>query len=179
MNTLKLKPYGDNTPNGEYYAAFITLDEERFPSGQKRKVFKFVILDETTKKPRVDENNNTMFAVAVCNSTECKSTKSKIVKVIRALLTGENYDPIKSLLEIPQPEELRFTKAYIRVKQRTSNKGKTVSNITHIKRPRDGQWECIESVFDKKKTKPNRSLSYKEIAEKGMTEDDIAKYFSS
>ena len=178
MNLIHVKHYGDNTPNGEYYAEFIALDLERFPLGQ-RQVFKFVILNEQTDMPCVDEYDDTMFAVAVCNASAGKSSKSKIVKITRALMSEEIYDPIKSLTEIPVPQELLYTKAHIRVKQKTSDRGKTVSNITHIKRPRDGVWECIEAVFDKKKTKPNRALSYKEIAEKEMTEDDIAKFFSS
>ena len=74
--TIQVKHYGDNTPDGEYYAVFIALDEEQFPVG-KRMVFKFAILDENTKEPCVDEHDNTMFAVAVCNSSQGKSSKSK------------------------------------------------------------------------------------------------------
>ena len=162
MTTFHLKHYGDNTPNGEYYAVFIALDLERFPLGG-RMVFKFAILDEATNNPCVDEYDNTMFAVAVCNSTQCKSSKSKIIKVTRALLSGEKYDPIKSLSEVPHPEELLFTKAHIRVKQKTSDRGKTVSNITHIQRPRDGQWECIEAVFDKKKAPISNELTMDDV----------------
>ena len=89
-----------------------------------------------------------------------KSSKSKIAKVTRALLSKENYDPIKSLSEIPHPEELFFTKTYIRVKQKTSDKGKTVSNVTHIQRPRDGVWESIESTFD---TSVKKELTMEEV----------------
>ena len=163
MTTIHVKHYGDNTPDGEYYAVFIALDEEQFPVG-RRMVFKFAILDEATKEPCVDEHDNTMFAVAVCNSSQGKSSKSKIVKVTRALLSGEMYDPIKSLSEVPSPEELLYTKAHVRVKQRTSESFKTVSNITHIRRPRDGKWECIESVFDKKKVSKPYKLTMDEVA---------------
>ena len=76
--TIQVKHYGDNTPDGEYYAIFIALDEEKFPSGE-RMVVKFAILDEATKEPRVDEHDNAMFAVAVCNRSHGKSSKSKII----------------------------------------------------------------------------------------------------
>ena len=147
MTKFILNHYGDNTPDGEYFAVLINLDSERFPLGQ-RMVFKFAILDLNTDEPQLDEQDNPMFTVAVCNNSKMKSSKSKIVKVTRALLSKENYDPIKSLTEIPHPEELFYTKTFIRVKQKTSEKGKTVSNVTHIHRPRDGVWECIESTFD-------------------------------
>ena len=52
----------------------------------------------------------------------------------------------------------------MRVKQRTSESFKTVSNITHIRRPRDGEWECIESVFDKKKVSKPYKLTIEEVA---------------
>lgn len=149
MRLFQLNHYGDNTPDGEYFAILINLDSERFPLGQRR-VFKFAILNENTNEPLLDDYDDPMFAVIVCNNSQMKSSKSKLVKVTRALLSKENYDPIKSLSEIPHPEELFYTKTHVRVKQKTSDSGKTVSNITHIKRPRDGQWEYIESVFNKK-----------------------------
>ena len=92
----------------------------------------------------------------------CKEplSKSKIVKVTRALLSKEKYDPIKSLSEIPHPEELFYTKTFIRVKQKTSEKGKTVSNVTHIQRPRDGVWESIESTFN---TSIKKEMTMEEI----------------
>ena len=159
MQNFILNHYGDNTPDGEYFAVLINLDSERFPLGQ-RMVFKFAILNEETKEPILDEQDNPMFAVAVCNNSKMKSSKSKIVKVTRALLSKENYDPIKSLTEIPHPEELFYTKTSIRVKQKTSDKGKTVSNVTHIQRPRDGVWESIESTFD---TSIKKELTMEEI----------------
>ena len=160
MTTFILNHYGDNTPDGEYFAVLINLDSERFPLGQ-RMVFKFAILNEDTNEPILDEQDNPMFAVAVCNNSKMKSSKSKIVKVTRALLSKENYDPIKSLSEIPHPEELFHTKTYIRVKQKTSEKGKTVSNVTHIQRPRDGVWESIESTFD---TSIKKEITMEEVA---------------
>ena len=48
------------------------------------------ILDEATDNPCVDEYDNTMFAVAVCNSTQCKSSKSKIIKS-KPLNSVKNY----------------------------------------------------------------------------------------
>ena len=162
MRLFQLNHYGDNTPDGEYYSVFLNIDDERFPLG-KRFVFKFAIIDKNTDEPLLDDYDNPMFAVAVCNYSQMKSSKSKAVKVTRALL-DESYDPIKSLSEIPHPEELYFTKTFIRVKQKTSEKGKTVSNITHIKRPRDGVWECIESVFNTKvKKEMNMDESMSEI----------------
>ena len=159
MLKFELKHYGDNTPDGEYFAVLINLDSEKFPLGQ-RMVFKFAVINKNTNEPLLDEQDNPMFAVAVCNNSKMKSSKSKIAKVTRALLSKENYDPIKSLSEIPHPEELFFTKTYIRVKQKTSDKGKTVSNVTHIQRPRDGVWESIESTFD---TSVNKELTMEEV----------------
>ena len=95
MQNFILNHYGDNTPDGEYFAVLINLDSERFPLG-KRMVFKFAIFNEDTNEPILDAQDNPMFAVAVCNNSKMKSSKSKIVKVTRALLSKENYDPIKS-----------------------------------------------------------------------------------
>ena len=162
MRLFQLNHYGNNTPDGEYFSVLISLDLERFPLGQ-RMVFKFAILDLNTNEPILDEEDNPMFAVAVCNNSKMKSSKSKIVKVTRALISKEKYDPIKSLSEIPHPEELFYTKTFIRVKQKTSEKGKTVSNVTHIQRPRDGVWESIESKFD---TSIKRELTMEDIQRK-------------
>lgn len=161
MRKFKLKHYGNNTPDGEYYSIFLSIDEEYFPLG-KRWVFKFAIIDKETNSPIHDEYDNPLFAVAVCNYSQMKSSKSKVVKVTRALLS-KDYDVIQSLSEVPHPEELEMTKAFIRVQQRTSEKGKVVSNITHIKRPRDGEWECIESKFD---TSIKRELTMEDIQRK-------------
>ena len=102
MRLFQLNHYGDNTPDGEYYSVFLNIDDERFPLG-KRFVFKFAIIDKNTDEPLLDDYDNPMFAVAVCNYSQLKSSKSKAVKVTRALL-DEGYDPIKSLTEIPHPE---------------------------------------------------------------------------
>jgi hypothetical protein len=176
MLNLQLKHYGDNTPDGEYFAVLISLDEERFPLG-KRMVFKFAIINQDTFEPQLDKYDNPMFAVAVCNYSQMKSSKSKIVKVTRALISEDKYDPIKSLSEIPRPEDLYKTKTHIRVKQKTSDKGKTVSNITHIKRPRDGIWESILSSFDKQKKKNTNDIDWKDDSE--LTTEQLVDFFSS
>ena len=60
------------------------------------------------------------------------------------MLTKEEYDPIDICLGLPNFDNFNKRKMKIRV----TTKETGMNFITHIKRPRDDQWECIEGEFD-------------------------------
>src|SRR5262249_42595706 len=86
------------------------------------------------------------------NKSEGTSPKSKPFKIRRAMLQPEEFKDLKLATKPPPPEH--FTEPYgdqyrildIRVERRQTD-GKQV-NVTHICRPRDGEWQCIEGEYD-------------------------------
>ena len=60
------------------------------------------------------------------------------------MLTKEEYDPLDIHLGLPNLNY--FFKRIMKV--RVTRKETGMNFITHIQRPRDGQWECIEGEFE-------------------------------
>ena len=60
------------------------------------------------------------------------------------MLTKEEYDPIDVCLGVPNFDNFNKRKMKIRV----TTKGTGMNFATHIQRPRDNEWECIEGEFD-------------------------------
>ena len=157
-----------NCPSGEYPAVFCSSTIEQYPKG-KRQVLSFLIFGEDGI-PKQNNMGECYYAVAVCNPSNGSNPKSKIHKVLKAMLTKEEYDPVLSMLTLPDIEEFlnnnkppRFV--YIRVN--IVGDEKKASVITHIQRPRDKEWECIEGEFEGKYILPSiKNKNPKELFEK-------------
>ena len=60
------------------------------------------------------------------------------------MLTKEEYDPIDVCLALPNFDNFNKRKMKIRI----TTKGTGMNFATHIQRPRDNEWECIEGEFE-------------------------------
>jgi len=138
----KFTPYA-NCPSGEYWAAFCNSEVKKYPKG-KREILSFVILNEDKKTPRQSNNEEAYYSVIVCNKSKGSSPKSKANKIKKAMLNKEEYDPLDVCLGLPNFDNFNKRKMKIRV----TTKGTGMNFATHIQRPRDNEWECIEGEFD-------------------------------
>ena len=138
----KFTPYA-NCPSGEYWAAFCNSVVKKYPKGE-REILSFLILNEDKKTPRQSNKEEAYYSVIVCNKSKGSSPKSKVNKIKKAMLTKEEYDPIDVCLGLPNFDNFNKRKMKIRV----TTKGTGMNFATHIQRPRDDQWECIEGEFD-------------------------------
>ena len=152
-HSIIISSYG-NSPAGEHLAIFKSYKKVRYPHGRTRLLLSFLIL-EKENQPLVDENYEEYTASIICNPSDGSNPKSKVYKVIKAMLKKDEYDPIFSSIEIPKLNHFLPKKKslrYIRVKVETKNE---IGIITKIKRPRDGKWVSIEGKFEGKKETNN------------------------
>ena len=138
----KFTPY-TNCPSGEYWATFCNSEVKKYPRG-KREIISFLILNEDKKTPRLNNKGEPYYSTIICNESKGTSPKSKVSKIKNAMLTKEEYDPIDVCLGVPNFDNFNKRKMKIRV----TTKGTGMNFATHIQRPRDDQWECIEGEFD-------------------------------
>ena len=138
----KFTPY-NNCPSGEYWAAFCNSKVTKYPKGWKE-IISFLILNEDKKTPRLNNKGEPYYSTIICNQSKGSSPKSKVSKIKKAMLTKEEYDPIDVCLGVPNFDHFNKRKMKIRV----TTKGTGMNFATHIQRPRDDQWECIEGEFD-------------------------------
>jgi len=138
----KFTPY-TNCPSGEYWAAFCNSEVKKYPKG-KREILGFLILDEDKEAPRLNNKGDPYYSTIICNESKGSSPKSKVSKIKKAMLTKEEYDPIDVCLGVPNFDNFNKRKMKIRV----TTKGTGMNFATHIQRPRDNEWECIEGEFD-------------------------------
>jgi len=138
----KFTPYA-NCPSGEYWAAFFNSEVKKYPRG-KKEIVSFLILNEDKKTPRLNNKGEPYYSTIICNQSKGTSPKSKVSKIKNAMLTKEEYDPIDVCLGVPNFDNFNKRKMKIRV----TTKETGMNFITHIQRPRDDQWECIEGEFD-------------------------------
>ena len=138
----KFTPY-TNCPSGEYWAAFCNSEVKKYPKG-KREILGFLILDEDKEAPRLNNKGDPYYSTIICNESKGSSPKSKVNKIKKAMLTKEEYDPLDVHLGLPTIET--FYKRIVKVKVCPKSNDKNF--ITHIQRPRDNQWECIEGEFE-------------------------------
>ena len=168
--------YGNAEP-GDYPAQLIRTYTARYHTWP-RFIYLFVILKSDRDTPHNGPDGAGLYAVAVCNNAEGKNPASKSYKIRRAMLEPEEAKDFETRLNPPSPEE--FTKPFrgrrrivdIRVETRETN-GKRVSVITHIRRPSDGEWACIEGMFqrDEKRDEDVEALSgFEEFAESAALE---------
>ena len=137
----KFTPYA-NCPSGEYWAIFFNSEIKKYPKGE-RQLLTFLILDEE-QQPFLNNQGEAYYSVIVCNKSKGSSPKSKINKIKKAMLAIDEYDPIEIHLGLPELDKFYKRKFKVRV----SGKNKKYNFITHIQRPRDNQWECIEGEFE-------------------------------
>ena len=140
----KFTPY-TNCPSGEYWAAFCISEVKKYPKG-KREILGFLILDEDKEAPRLNNKGDPYYSTIICNESKGSSPKSKVNKIKKAMLTKEEYDPLDVHLGLPTIET--FYKRIVKVKVCPKSNDKNF--ITHIQRPRDNEWECIEGEFEGK-----------------------------
>ena len=140
----KFTPYA-NCPSGEYWATFCNSEVKKYPRG-KREIISFLILNEDKKTPRLNNKGEPYYSTIICNQSKGSSPKSKVSKIKKAMLTKEEYDPIDVCLGVPNFDNFNKRKMKIRV----TTKGTGMNFATHIQRPRDNEWECIEGEFEGK-----------------------------
>ena len=132
-----------NCPSGEYWAAFCNSEVKKYPKGWKE-IISFLILNEDKKTPRLNNKGEPYYSTIICNQSKGSNPKSKVSKIKKAMLTKEEYDPIDVCLGVPNFDNFNKRKMKIRV----TTKGTGMNFATHIQRPRDNEWECIEGEFD-------------------------------
>ena len=131
-----------NCPPGEYLAIFINSEVLKYPRGE-REILSFLMLkDQNT--PLIDNKGKAYYSVIVCNKTKGVSTKSKITKIKLAMLNKDEYDPLSIHIGLPAIESFYDRKFKVLV----NAKGEDYNFITHIKRPRDLEWEHIEMEYE-------------------------------
>jgi len=137
----KFTPYA-NCPSGEYWAIFFNSEIKKYPKGE-RQLLTFLILDEE-QQPFLNNQGEAYYSVIVCNKSKGSSPKSKINKIKKAMLAIDEYDSIEIHLGLPELD--KFYKRKMKIRITTKETG--MNFITHIQRPRDDQWECIEGEFE-------------------------------
>ena len=132
-----------NCPSGEYWAAFCNSEVKKYPKG-KREILSFLILNDDKKTPRLNNKEEPYYSTIICNESKGSNPKSKVSKIKKSMLKKEEYDPIDVHLGLPTIDT--FYKRILKVKVCPKSNNKNF--ITHIQRPRDDQWECIEGEFE-------------------------------
>ena len=138
-----------NSPAGIYPAVFSNSKIVPYPIGE-RQVLEFLILKDNEKEPLTNEVGDNYYASIVCNPSDGTNPKSKIYKVIRAMLKEHESDPIKSSIIIPKLEHFFPSKdkpnRIVYVEVEIKNK---VSLISKIKNSRESnKWHPINGVFE-------------------------------
>ena len=180
--TIRIKSTS-NCPTGEYPAIFCNSEVVKYPKG-KRQILSFLIMNEDNTKPRSNNMGDNYYAVAVCNPSKGSNPKSKVHKILKAMLTEDEYDPLHSELALPSIDEYLPSKGapnrIIRVRVKKVGDEKQASVVCHIQRPRDKEWECIEGEFEGVFNMPTDPLElYKKLRPKipkkalGSTDDYI------
>ena len=132
-----------NCPSGEYWAIFSNSEVKKYPKGY-REVLTFLILNDDKQTPKLNNKEEPYYSTIICNKSKGSSPKSKVNKIKRSMLSKEEYDPINIHLGVPTIETFYNRKLKVKVCLKSNNK----NFITHIQRPRDNQWECIEGEFE-------------------------------
>ena len=148
--TIRIKSTS-NCPSGEYPAIFCNSEVVKYPKG-KRQILSFLIMNEDNTKPRSNNMGENYYAVAVCNPSKGSNPKSKVHKILKAMLTEDEYDPLHSELALPSMDEYLPSKGapnrIIKVRVKKVGDEKQAAVVSHIQRPRDNEWECIEGEFE-------------------------------
>ena len=132
-----------NCPSGEYWAILSNSEVKKYPKGY-REVLTFLILNDDKQTPKLNNKEEPYYSTIICNKSKGSSPKSKVNKIKRSMLSKEEYDPVNIHLGVPTIETFYNRKLKVKVCLKSNNK----NFITHIQRPRDNQWECIEGEFE-------------------------------
>ena len=154
-------PIYGNVSAGEHPATYQNFRNVPFPNGGYRTIVGFLILNDACDAPLLAPDAQAYWAVAVCNKSQGISPQSSLFRIRKAMLRADEYDAFKNVTEVPDweafappPENPTARIIWIRVEQRLTKKGGSVSQITHIKRPRDGVWEAIQGTFQGQNYQP-------------------------
>ena len=132
-----------NCPSGEYWAILSNSEVKKYPKGS-REVLTFLILNDDKQTPKLNNKEEPYYSTIICNKSKGSNPKSKVSKIKKAMLTKEEYDPLDIHLGLPNISY--FYKRIMQVRVTTKETG--MNFITHIQKPRDNQWECIEGEFE-------------------------------
>ena len=135
-----------NCPSGEYWAILSNSEVKKYPTKGFREVLTFLILNDDKQTPKLNNKEEPYYSTIICNKSKGSNPKSKVSKIIKAMLTKEEYDPLDIHLGLPNISY--FYKRIMQVRVTTKETG--MNFITHIQKPRDNQWECIEGEFEGK-----------------------------
>ena len=135
-----------NCPSGEYWAILSNSEVKKYPNKGYREVLTFLILNDDKQTPKLNNKEEPYYSTIICNKSKGSNPKSKVSKIIKAMLTKEEYDPLDIHLGLPNISY--FYKRIMQVRVTTKETG--MNFITHIQKPRDNQWECIEGEFEGK-----------------------------
>jgi len=145
--------YGNCYP-GEYPATFNGVSRTKFSKNRSRLIFEFLILTDDRTAPRQDNRGHDLYAVSVCNPSDGLNPKSKPYKIRRAMLEADEYDAIEAARSVPPWEHFvskRQNGSRRIMMVRVARKGpevKQVAVVTHLQRPREGVWECLDQEFE-------------------------------
>ena len=148
---MPFTPYGNAEP-GDYPALFTGASEARYPKGM-RLIYGFAVLNADHRTPQDGPDGGGLYAVAVCNMSPGTNPKSKPFLIRKAMLQPEEFeDPELSICPPPAEHFVgrfgdRLRVLDVRVTRRETD-GHQVSVVTHICRPRDGEWQCIEGAYE-------------------------------
>ena len=153
---IQLSNYANNTQSGEHWGHLIDVKYNvPYPLGRRDLIF-FIITSPDGLEHYVDDSFNPQFAVAVCNHTKLKSSKSKINLITRCLCREEHgISLMESYVKVPRLDNFLWSKEKTNkpyrfmVKVKTLN-GNTVSNITHIDSFLYKGFQSIEQRFNTK-----------------------------
>ena len=135
-----------NCPSGEYWAILVNSEVKKFPNKGYREVLTFLILNDDKQTPKLNNKEEEYYSTIICNKSKGSNPKSKVSKIKKAMLTKEEYDPLDIHLGLPHISY--FYNRIMQIRVATKKTGKNF--ITHIQKPRDSQWECIEGKFEGK-----------------------------
>ena len=147
----QITAYG-NAPSGDHKALFVSARTVPYPLG-RRLICSFLILDADGVEPLLNNMGDNYYAVAVCNVPKGNNPKSKPFKIRKAMLLHDEYDPIGVATGLPDWNHFSYDsdKPMRVIGVRVESRGdleSPISFVTHIKRPRDGEWETIEGEFE-------------------------------
>jgi len=129
----------------------------------------FLIMNEDHTEPLKNNLDDNYYAVAACNPPKGNNPKSKAFKIRKAMLLAEEYDPIGVAVGMPDWTHFSYDpeKPLRIIRIKVEHRGEEpVSVVTHIKRPRDGEWECIEGEFEGTYQKFHLGIEFEKVLEK-------------
>ena len=150
---MSLQVYG-NAPSGEHHARYVGHSNIKYPKGY-RLIIAFGLCNQDGTEAIYGQDGDPLTAVIVANVPKGDNPKSLAYKVRKAMLTAEEYDPFASAFkapgwdhfEEPLPDGSNRVLT-IAVERKKGENGESLSLVSHIKQPRNGQWFGVRQPYD-------------------------------